>query len=77
MALKTFSDTPNTFTFNYTFTDYETAQKASTAILGYMVGTYYQNPTETTVDGQGGLRVSYLEDKPINLPLKRICDSLN
>ncbi|CRH90290.1 Uncharacterised protein [Chlamydia trachomatis] len=77
MKLKTFTDKAERQTFTYQFTDYETAQKASTAVLGYMVGTYYQNPTETIVNGQGGLRVSYLEDKPINLPLKRICDSLN
>lgn len=39
MTLKTFSDTPNTFT--YDFEDIDTAKVASNAVFGYMFGTYH------------------------------------
>ncbi len=38
--MRTISDTPKTFTFHYTFKDFDTAQVACHAILGYMTGTY-------------------------------------
>lgn len=44
MKLKTFTDKAERQTFTYQFTDYETAQKASTAVLGYMVGTLLPEP---------------------------------
>ena len=40
MTQKTFSDTPKIFTFTYDFKDFDTAQVAGHAIMGYMTGTY-------------------------------------
>ncbi|HEM3466204.1 hypothetical protein V9Z56_00270 [Streptococcus suis] len=81
MTYKTFSDTPNTFTFNYTFKDFDTAQVASHALMGYMTGTYDQPVIEVGYhnDGQGGvhnqLAVEYVEDDDLIKVFQRICDS--
>ncbi|HEM4595889.1 TPA: hypothetical protein U1Z56_000072 [Streptococcus suis] len=80
MTLKTFSDTPNTFTFNYTFKDFDTAQVAGHALMGYMTGTFEQPAIEVTYlnDGQGGvhnqLAVEYIADTELTETFKRICD---
>lgn len=79
--MKYLSDTPNTYTFHYTFKDFETAQVACHAIFGYMHGTYEQPVIEATYhnDEQGGyanqLVLEYAEDKQISKVFKRICDS--
>ncbi|HFI0393932.1 TPA: hypothetical protein ACGOYV_000692 [Streptococcus suis] len=81
MTLKTFSDTPNTFTFNYTFKDFDTAQVAEHALMGYMTGTFDQPAIEVSYhnDGQGGhanqLAVEYVADTELTDIIKRICDS--
>lgn len=81
MTQKTFSDTPKTFTFTYDFKDFDTAQVAGHAIMGYMTGTYEQPVVEVVYcnDGQGGnanrLCVTYAEDKKLSHIFKRICDS--
>ncbi|VGU24142.1 phage protein [Streptococcus pyogenes] len=79
--MRTFSDTPKTFTFHYTFKDFDTAQVACHAILGYMTGTYKQPVIDATYhnDDQGGhanqLVLEYAEDRKLSKVFKRICDS--
>ncbi|HEL2527609.1 TPA: hypothetical protein TZ304_002183, partial [Streptococcus suis] len=81
MTLKTFSDTPNTFTFNYTFKDHDTAQVAGHALMGYMTGTFEQPAIEVHYksDKVGGdynrLAVEYVADTELTETFKRICDS--
>ncbi|HEL9598066.1 TPA: hypothetical protein U0J99_000566 [Streptococcus suis] len=78
MTLKTFSDTPNTFTFNYTFKDHDTAQVAGHALMGYMTGTFEQPAIEVTYlnDEQGANRLvaEYIADTELTETFKRICD---
>ncbi|HFI2691612.1 TPA: hypothetical protein ACGO0Y_000671 [Streptococcus suis] len=82
MTLKTFSDTPNTFTFHYTFKDFDTAQVAGHALMGYMTGTFEQPAIEVHYksDKVGGdcnrLAVEYVADAELTETFKRICDSL-
>lgn len=79
--MRTFSDTPKTFIFHYTFRDFDTAQVACHAILGYMTGTYEQPVIDATYhnDDQGGhanqLVLKYVEDRKLSKVFKRICDS--
>ncbi|HFI0640161.1 TPA: hypothetical protein ACGO14_000022 [Streptococcus suis] len=81
MTLKTFSDTPNTFTFNYTFKDLDTAQVAGHALMGYMTGTFEQPAIEVSYhsDGQGGhanqLAVECVANDDLNEVFQRICES--
>lgn len=61
--------------------DFDTAQVACHAILGYMTGTYEQPVIEATYhnDDQGGhanqLVLEYAEDRKLSKVFKRICDS--
>ncbi|HEN2528249.1 TPA: hypothetical protein ACI0WM_002168 [Streptococcus agalactiae] len=73
--MRTFSDTPKTFTFHYTFKDFDTAQVACHAILGYMTGTYHGRVIGVTIKGKGQLVLEYVEDKKLSKVFKRICDS--
>ncbi|HEL9636143.1 TPA: hypothetical protein ACT2H1_001123 [Streptococcus suis] len=81
MTLKTFSDTPNTFTFNYTFKDFDTAQVAGHALIGYMTGTFEQPAIEVHYksDKVGGdynrLAVEYVADTELTEVFQRICES--
>lgn len=75
MTLKTFSDNAKSFTFTYDFSDVETAQVASHAVLGYMNGTYHAPVIEATIQGKGQLVLKYVEDSNLNKIFKRICDS--
>ena len=81
MTLKTISDIPNTFTFNYTFKDFDTAQVAGHALMGYMTGTFEQPAIEVHYksDKVGGdynrLAVEYVADTELTETFKRICDS--
>ncbi|UCS85014.1 hypothetical protein [Streptococcus suis] len=81
MTLQTFSDTPKAFTFNYTFKDFDTAQVAGHALMGYMTGTFDQPVIEVSYhnDGQGGhanqLAVEYVADAELVEVFKRICES--
>lgn len=74
MTLKTISDTAQTFTFTYDFSDIDTAQVASHAVLGYMTGTYHAPVIEATIKGKGQLVLEYAEDKKLSKIFKRICD---
>lgn len=79
--MKTLSDTPKTFTFNYTFKDFDTAQVAGHALIGYITGTYEQPAIEVSYhnDEQGGaancLAVEYIADTELTETFQRICDS--
>ncbi|HFI0105961.1 TPA: hypothetical protein ACGORX_000287 [Streptococcus suis] len=81
MTLQTFSDTPKAFTFNYTFKDFDTAQVAGHALMGYMTGTFEQPAIEVSYhsDGQGGhanqLAVEYVADAELTEVFERICGS--
>lgn len=81
MTLQTFSDTPKTFTFNYTLKDFDTAQVAGHALMGYMTGTFEQPAIEVHYksDKVGGdynrLAVEYVADTELTETFKRICDS--
>ncbi|HEP1479729.1 TPA: hypothetical protein ACKRVC_001089 [Streptococcus pyogenes] len=79
--MRTFSDTPKTFIFHYTFKDFDTAQVACHAILGYMTGTYEQPVIDATYhnydqgDHANQLVLKYAEDRKLSKVFKRICDS--
>ncbi|MCK3974138.1 hypothetical protein HCC28_08080 [Streptococcus suis] len=81
MTLKTISDTPKAFTFHYTFKDFDTAQVAGHALMGYMTGTFEQPAIEVYYDNEkvGGdynrLAVEYIADAELTETFKRICDS--
>ncbi|GAW38079.1 hypothetical protein J8K62_01850 [Streptococcus suis] len=81
MTLKTISDTPKAFTFHYTFKDFDTAQVAGHALMGYMTGTFEQPAIEVYYDNEkvGGdynrLVVEYVADAELTETFKRICDS--
>ncbi|HEM3684539.1 TPA: hypothetical protein U1D20_002036 [Streptococcus suis] len=81
MTLQTFSDTPKALAFNYTFKDFDTAQVAGHALIGYMTGTFEQPVIEVDYrnDGQGGhanhLAVEYVADTELTEVFERICDS--
>lgn len=80
MTFQTFSDTPNTFKFNYTFKDFDTAQVAGHALIGYMIGTFDQPVIDVSYrnDERGGyanqLTVEYVVDDELVKVFKRICD---
>ncbi|MGU7998263.1 hypothetical protein [Streptococcus suis] len=71
----------NTFAFNYTFKDFDTAQVAGHALMGYMTGTFDQPAIEVYYDNDkaGGymnrLSVEYVADAELVEVFKRICDS--
>ncbi len=77
MTFKTFSDNPKTFTFAYTFKDFDTAQVACHAVMGYMTGTYEQPVIDVTYQGAdfNKILIEYAEDKKLSHIFKRICDS--
>ena len=80
MTFQTFSDTPNIFKFNYTFKDFDTAQVAGHALIGYMIGTFDQPVIDVSYrnDERGGyanqLTVEYVVDDELVKVFKRICD---
>ena len=68
------------FTFQHEFETMDHAQTVSTAIIGYMVGTYEQPTIETTISRNEArnaytLVLKYVEDKDITKVFNRICDS--
>lgn len=80
MTLKTHSDNAVVFTFKHDFETMDHAQTVSTAIIGYMVGTYEQQPTEITIGGNEAnntftMVVKYVEDKDLTKVFNRICES--
>ncbi len=75
MTLKTISDQPKTFAFTYDFEDFDTAQVAGHALMGYMTRTYCQPSISLTYKGKGTLVAEYVEDNKLNKIYKRLCDS--
>lgn len=80
MTLLKHSDHARSFTFRYEFETMDHAQTVSTAILGYMVGTYEQQPTEITISKNEAnntftMVVEYVEDEDLTKVFNRICDS--
>lgn len=75
MTLKTISDQPKTFAFTYDFEDFDTAQVAGHALMGYMTGTYCQPSISLTYKAKGTLVAEYVEDNKLNKIFKRLCDS--
>jgi hypothetical protein len=56
------------------------AQTVSTAIIGYMVGTYEQPTAKTTISKNEAnnaftLMIEYVADSNLSEPFNRICES--
>ncbi|WP_203268392.1 hypothetical protein [Streptococcus uberis] len=75
--MKTLSDTPNTYTFTATLPNFEQAQRAGSALIGYMVGTYEQSVIDITYTGNGNLKAEYTSDKDLTESFERITNSLD
>ncbi|RGS19878.1 hypothetical protein [Streptococcus salivarius] len=80
MTLKKHSDHARSFTFKHEFETMDHANVTSTAILGYMVGTYEQPVIETTISRNKTrnaytLVIEYVSDSNLSEPFNRICDS--
>lgn len=75
--MKTLSDTPNTYTFTATLPNYEQAQRAGNALIGYMVGTYDQSVIDITYSGNGDIEVEYASDEELTESFERISSSFN
>ena len=75
--MKTLSDTPKTFTFTATLPNFEQAQKAGSALIGYMIGTYEQSNIDITYTGNGNLKAEYISDEDLTENFERITNSLD
>ncbi|HEN0625910.1 TPA: hypothetical protein U3Q60_001494 [Streptococcus agalactiae] len=75
--MKTLSDTPKTFTFTATLPNFEQAQRAGSALIGFMVGTYDQSVIDITYSGNGVMEVEYASDKDLTESFERITNSFN
>jgi len=75
--MKTLSNTPKTFTFTTTLPNFEQAQKAGNALIGYMIGTYDQSAIDITYIGNGSLKAEYASDEDLTESFERITNSLN
>lgn len=80
MTLLKHSDHARSFTFKHEFKTMDHAQTLSTAILGYMVGTYEQPTVKTTVSKNEAnnaftLVIEYVSDSNLSEPFNRICES--
>lgn len=80
MKFKIFSDNAKSFTFKHEFETMDHANVTSTAILGYMVGTYELPTIDITISGSEAnntytLVAKYVEDKDLTKVLNRICES--
>lgn len=80
MTLKKHSDHARSFTFKHEFETMDHANVTSTAILGYMVGTYEQPTVKTTISRNKArnaytLVIEYVEDKDLTKVFNRICES--
>lgn len=76
-TMKTLSDTPNTYTFTATLPNFEQAQRAGGALIGYMIGTYEQSVIDITYTGNGDIEVEYASDEDLTENFERITNSLN
>ena len=75
--MKTLSDTPKTFTFTTTLPNFEQAQKAGSALIGYVIGTYEQSAIDITYTGNGNLKAKYTSDEDLTESFERITKSLD
>ncbi|MWV51943.1 hypothetical protein GRS69_01675 [Streptococcus uberis] len=75
--MKRLSDKPNTYTFTATLPNYEQAQRAGNALIGFMVGTYDQSVIDITYSGNGGVEVEYASDEDLTESFERITNSFN
>ena len=80
MTLLKHSDHARSFTFKRAFETMDHAKVTSTAILGYMVGTYEQPTIETTISKDEAnnaytLVIKYVSDSNLSDPFNRVCDS--
>ena len=80
MTLLKHSDRARSFTFKHDFETMDHANVTSTAILGYMVGTYEQPTIDITIGGSEAnntftLVVEYVADSNLSEPFNRVCDS--
>ena len=80
MTFKIFSDNAKSFTFKHEFETMDHANVSSTAILGYMAGTYEQPTIDITIGGNGAnntytMVVKYVEDEDLTKVFNRICES--
>ena len=75
--MKTLSDTPKTFTFTATLPNFGQAQKAGSALIGYMTGTYEQSNIDVTYIGNGSLKAEYISDEDLTENFERITNSLD
>lgn len=75
-TMKTLSDTPNTYTFTATLPNFEQAQRAGSALIGYMIGTYEQSVIDITYTGNSIL-VEYTSDEDLTENFERIANSLD
>ena len=76
-TMKTLSDTPKTFTFTATLPNFEQAQKAGSALIGYMIGTYEQSNIDITYIGSGNLKAEYTSGEDLTENFERITNSLD
>ena len=76
-TMKTLSDTHKTFTFTATLPNFEQAQKAGSALIGYMIGTYEQSNIDITYIGNGSLKAEYISDEDLTENFERITNSLD
>ena len=80
MKFKIFSDNAKSFTFKHEFETIDHANVSSTAILGYMTGTYEQPTIDITIGGSEAnntftMVVKYVEDEDLTKVFNRICES--
>ncbi|WP_249630458.1 hypothetical protein [Streptococcus uberis] len=75
--MKTLSDTPNTYTFTATLPNFEQAQRAGSALIGYMIGTYEQSVIDITYSGNGDIDVEYTSDEDLTESFERIVTSFD
>lgn len=75
--MKTLSDTPNTYTFTATLPNFDQAQRAGNALIGYMIGTYDQSVIDITYSGNGDIEVEYTSDEDLTKSFERISNSFN
>lgn len=80
MKFKIFSDNAKSFTFKHDFETMDHANVTSTAILGYMVGTYELPTIDITIGGSEAnntytMVVKYVEDEDLTKVFNRICES--
>lgn len=80
MTLLKHSDHARSFTFKREFETKDHAQTVSTAILGYVVGTFEQPTIETTISKNEAnntftLVAKYVSDSNLSEPFNRVCDS--